>query len=337
MLTTIIGAGVSGLTVATVLLERGWHDDGDTVRIVAAAPFEATVSSVAAAVWTMTDTDPLDLSMARASVSRARFAALARVDGSGVRPLRQRELSRTAPDATPWESTPWVRRLRIDDVPEGYAGGFLIEGFSIDPGQYLPFLRDRLLRVGVRIDTGFVTDLDDVDGDLIINCTGLGARELVGDELLQPIRGQVVIVEHPGLFDGVSDETDPDRITYVYPRGHEVVLGGERSVGDESTDVDDALAERIRRDSASLDPRVEHAPTSRVRVGLRPGRPTVRLEAETLSDGRTVIHDYGHGGAGYILSWGCADEVEHLARTTIGDQAARDRVTARPGNVTPSG
>lgn len=119
MLTTIIGGGVSGLTVATLLLERGWHGDGAGIRIVASAPAETTVSSVAAAVWTMTDADPLDLSLERALVSRARFAELAMVGGSGVRPLQQRELSRTEPDATPWESTPWVRRLSGDEVPDG--------------------------------------------------------------------------------------------------------------------------------------------------------------------------------------------------------------------------
>ncbi len=46
------------------------------------------------------------------------------------------------------------------------------------------------------------------------------------------------------------------------------------------------------------------------RVGLRPFRKLgVRLEREQLHDGRIVIHNYGHGGAGFTLSWGCAREV----------------------------
>ena len=50
------------------------------------------------------------------------------------------------------------------------------------------------------------------------------------------------------------------------------------------------------------------------RVGLRPFRKSgVRLERDQLSDGRTVIHNYGHGGAGFTLSWGCAEEVCGLA------------------------
>ncbi|HET7458205.1 MAG TPA: hypothetical protein VFJ74_11185, partial [Gemmatimonadaceae bacterium] len=46
-------------------------------------------------------------------------------------------------------------------------------------------------------------------------------------------------------------------------------------------------------------------------VGLRPARPAVRLEAEPR-EGGTVVHCYGHGGAGVTLAWGCADEVVGL-------------------------
>jgi glycine/D-amino acid oxidase-like deaminating enzyme len=46
-------------------------------------------------------------------------------------------------------------------------------------------------------------------------------------------------------------------------------------------------------------------------LGLRPGRPRVRLEAEQVA-GTTVIHDYGHDGSGVFWSWGCAAEVAGL-------------------------
>ncbi|HIN08299.1 MAG TPA: FAD-binding oxidoreductase, partial [Candidatus Poseidoniales archaeon] len=47
-----------------------------------------------------------------------------------------------------------------------------------------------------------------------------------------------------------------------------------------------------------------------VAVGLRPARSAVRLELE--SGERPLIHNYGHGGGGVTLSWGCADEVVAL-------------------------
>ena len=58
---------------------------------------------------------------------------------------------------------------------------------------------------------------------------------------------------------------------------------------------------------------VHHAEVVAHRVGLRPARPSVRLEAE----GR-VVHNYGHGGAGVTLSWGCAEEVRDLVASLVG-------------------
>jgi D-amino-acid oxidase len=51
-------------------------------------------------------------------------------------------------------------------------------------------------------------------------------------------------------------------------------------------------------------------------VGLRPRRPAVRLELERR-DGKAIIHNYGHGGAGISLSWGCAQEVVELVRQVL--------------------
>jgi D-amino-acid oxidase len=47
------------------------------------------------------------------------------------------------------------------------------------------------------------------------------------------------------------------------------------------------------------------------RVGLRPARPGDRLELDAIG-GTAVVHNYGHGGAGVTLSWGCAEAVRDL-------------------------
>jgi D-amino-acid oxidase len=60
-------------------------------------------------------------------------------------------------------------------------------------------------------------------------------------------------------------------------------------------------------------PALAHAPVLGTVAGLRPARPTVRLERGVLADGTPVIHDYGHGGSGITLAWGCADEVAREA------------------------
>ncbi len=155
-----------------------------------------------------------------------------------------------------------------------------------------------------------LSSFDDIVGP-IINCSGLGAAGLAGDETVFPIRGQVVAVEASAVTDGITDESDQNRITYVYPRTNEVILGGTRQVGVEDRTPDASETKRILADAARLDSRLLEASVIESRVGLRPGRSTVRLESETESE-RLVIHNYGHGGHGYVLSWGCAEAVVSL-------------------------
>jgi len=44
-------------------------------------------------------------------------------------------------------------------------------------------------------------------------------------------------------------------------------------------------------------------------LGLRPYRSTVRLECVDLENAKRLVHNYGHGGSGYTLAWGCAEDV----------------------------
>lgn len=54
----------------------------------------------------------------------------------------------------------------------------------------------------------------------------------------------------------------------------------------------------------------------RVTVCLRPFRETgPRIEAERIG-GKTVVHHYGHGGSGWSLSWGSAQQAVPMALTT---------------------
>ncbi len=62
----------------------------------------------------------------------------------------------------------------------------------------------------------------------------------------------------------------------------------------------------------ALEPRLRDAKVIEVVTGLRPDRPSVRVEAERLG-AAWCVHNYGHGGNGVSLSWGCAREVVELA------------------------
>ncbi len=148
---------------------------------------------------------------------------------------------------------------------------------------------------------------------MIVNCTGTGAHDLVPDPAVIPYRGQVVVAENPGLTEFFIGQPDQEHeLVYVFPHAGRVVLGGTEVAGDWSAEPDPGTARRILRDCAAVDPRLGGARVIEHRVGFRPARPQVRLEAEAADGSRLLVHNYGHGGAGVTLSWGCARAVAGL-------------------------
>ncbi|OWA53166.1 D-aspartate oxidase [Hypsibius exemplaris] len=147
--------------------------------------------------------------------------------------------------------------------------------------------------------------------DVVVNCSGLGARTLVGDKSVYPIRGQVARLNAPWLKHFYHVEHD----IYMLPNRDAVVVGGCRQENNWSTELCDADREHFLKKNAELFPSIKRAPIVREWVGLRPGRPTVRLELEEMQfpgdKVLPVIHNYGHGGNGITLSWGCG---RHVAR-----------------------
>jgi len=144
--------------------------------------------------------------------------------------------------------------------------------------------------------------------EVVVDAAGLGARLLAGDGSLSPVRGQVVYVDQVGLDRWWLDESGP---TYVVPRSSDIVVGGSADEGEWDRTRDPVLDRQILARAAELVPELRHARVRGHKVGLRPTRPSVRLELEQRCKTR-VVHCYGHGGAGVTLSWGCADEVAGL-------------------------
>jgi D-amino-acid oxidase len=95
------------------------------------------------------------------------------------------------------------------------------------------------------------------------------------------------------------------------------VVGGTDVEGEWDRRPDLRIAAEILRRAEALMPEIAGARVLAHRVGLRPGRSEVRLEAERSPGGGTVVHCYGHGGAGVTVSWGCADEVAELVEAAI--------------------
>ena len=110
-------------------------------------------------------------------------------------------------------------------------------------------------------------------------------------------------------------EYDAAPPTYIYPRRDHVVLGSTYLQGDGTRDVCDRTTAAIVERCSAFVPELRTAPIKAVVVCLRPGRNAgVRVESERV--GRfTLVHCYGHGGAGLSLAWGCARDVARLVST----------------------
>ena len=301
----VLGAGVSGLTTAVMLAETG-----HAVQVLAATLPPDTTSNVAAAFWYPYRTLPSDRSIRWAVRSYEAFAALCDVPSAGVSMRRAFDCARS-PLARPWwaDAVRNLEPLRTADGPDGFEHGWQFDAPVIDTRAYLPYLLHRLRAAGGTIEVGVVETFDMLPTEeTVINCCGLGARDLCHDHALHPVRGQLLHVENPGLEDVLLDEHDGGGIAYAVPRGDHIVLGGTAVDHDDDLAVRPREADAIAQRCGTLDPRLAHASRLRDVVGLRPGRRDVRLERQRVGE-RTVIHNYGHGGAGVTLSWGCARDV----------------------------
>ena len=297
---------MSGLSCAVRLLEAG-HE----VEVISDRFSPDTVSDIAAAIWYPFLTAPADRADGWSIATYAELERLSeREPQSGVRMRDGREYLRQAVDPPEWsEDIAAFRILDDSEIPEGYVFGWQFRAPVIEMQLYMPWLRSRVEALGGSFVQSFVDDLSEVSGEVVVNCVGLGARELCGDEEVRPVRGQVIFIDQdPGI--GHFDQ-QPETLTYTIPRSDVTVLGGTAQVDDWGMDIraeDDKL---ILSKVEALWPELDRSRIIGGAVGLRPSRSEVRLEVEYIGE-RRVVHNYGHGGAGVTLSWGCAEEVANL-------------------------
>ena len=301
----IIGAGVSGLTCGVVFAERG-HGTVIFAKEVA----QQTTSGAAAAVWFPYDAEPLEKVIPWALQTFDVLADLARVPATGVSMIELRQFSRTREIQIP----DWAIPLGACAVATGlwpvFKSGFSLRVPLMDTTIYLDYLANRFVAAGGSIAANVhFNKLAEVDRkfDLVINCAGIGARDLVQDVNLEPHRGQVVIVPKiENLSCAIVCDDAP--LMYTIPRGNDCVFGGTNEISDTLASEPATTARIVAECSRVL--KIDKPNVLAERVGLRPFRRLgVRLERHQLHDGRIVIHNYGHGGAGFTLSWGCAREV----------------------------
>lgn len=327
----VIGAGVSGLMVARRLQELGYR-----VRVVAEAFSPLLTSNKAAALLYPFRAEPEGLVNAWTRCTFDYVASIEPVQGSGVSRVTGIELfAEPAPDPSWRAALPaWARfrRPAPEELPSGYRDGYVFDSLLVEMDRFLPLLmsaitearpllvNDAGLTPGV-IEQRRVRSFEEVfqQADIVVNCTGLGARELARDAALYAIRGQVARVDRmpSQRFHFYIDEHGLDLpgrqgLTYIIARSTDTLLGGTADDGDEREEPLDSVHATIRARTAAIVPAVATLAEHSRAVGLRPGRHQIRLERQSWAPGKWLIHNYGHGGSGVTVSRGCAEAVAAL-------------------------
>ncbi|MEO8289105.1 MAG: FAD-dependent oxidoreductase [Chloroflexota bacterium] len=310
----IIGCGVSGLSTGIRMIEAG-HD----VEIWAKDLPPKTTSNVAAAIWYPYLALPRERVLAWGQRTLEVFYGIAGEPDCGVLIGETIEVFRQDMAEPWWRSA--VRHFRFAqpaELPPGYTTGYVFETAVIDTGIYLPYLMRQFEGMGGKIIERDIQSLDNAlaVAETVVNCAGLGTLSFMQDTELYPVRGQVLRIEKPALKWSMLDDEEDEAgvLAYVVPRVNDCILGGVAQAGEWSLEADEATAQRIVERCALLAPEVRDMKVLEHKVGLRPGRSSVRVEVERLPGGKALAHNYGHSGAGVTLSWGCAEDIVALLK-----------------------
>jgi D-amino-acid oxidase len=305
----VVGGGVIGLTTAIRLRETGAD-----VTVMAADYPPHTTSNTAAAVWFPFQAGMDDRIPGWAAKTLEVYYDLAAQPDCGVHIEPGIELFHDVVPDPWWRSCVRVfRPAEPSELPTGYAYGLILEAPIVETATFLQWLLDRCHRMGIVLRKARIQSLADALAicPRVFNCTGLGAKELCRDESMYANRGQVVSVTKPNTTRFCFDQTTKPP-TYMIPRSADCILGGSADRDQWSLDPDPVLKDDIIDRCCRLDPSLRSATLNTTWAGLRPGRPTVRLELEWFGEPRCVVHNYGHGGSGFTLAWGCADDAVRL-------------------------
>jgi len=241
--------------------------------------------------------------------------------------------SSSVTSASPDELNGWYQTLMPDfkvipkeQLPKDseVTSGVRYTSLAMNPNILLPYLQKELEKAGTKFiraevrDIAHARSLSRIPPTLVINASGVGAKEIANDEGVLPIRGQTMFIKTSYAECLMREGSE---YTYIIPRAHSggVIIGGVKHPGRTDTNVDEHMRKDILRRVNALSGGVfkdldleEGRRSGQIVdiVGFRPGRKEgLRIELDTE---QSVVHAYGSGGAGYIYSFGVADRVEQL-------------------------
>ena len=304
----IVGAGISGLSTAFVLSEKQQYD----ITVFAKEFSPNITSNRAAAFWY-----PYQIRFDRRGIEWSKksytfFQQLATDASTGI---SMKQLIKVIRKDVVEEEPIWLEFIpdgALKMVPEEQLAPGVKKAYDVlvplvETQIFLPYLQNLFATRNVVFEKKEVQSFDELSSfDIIINCSGLGARSLCHDETIIPIRGQIVLLETDTSLPIYMDNETP---LYIVPRKDAMIVGGTYERGVYNAVTEPETLERILAKAYSVFPQLKKHKVIGSWAGLRPYRPQVRVEHEA---GTNIIHNYGHGGSGFTLSFGCASDVANL-------------------------
>ena len=242
----VLGSGIMGLSTARLA-----QDAGFPVTIYTAALPPDTTSNIAGGQfhpYAVFDDDYVTPEV-KAQFTRAldyswrRFQIMVG-DDYGIRWLPT-YVERRSPEARLLESFPPVNRLlRSAEHPFPLDSVLRYDTMYVETGRYLRQMTRDVRIAGGKIEVrkfASPADIGALPESLVFNCTGLGSRELFGDQELQPARGQLAILE-PQPEVNYAFTGGPG---YMFPRPDGILLGGTFELDEWDTTPDPATIQRI--------------------------------------------------------------------------------------------
>ena len=240
----VIGSGVMGLTTARLVQEAGFP-----VRIYTAALPPDTTSAVAGGQvspfghYREGEVTPAWMAQFQAAMAYSwkRFQALVG-DRYGIRWLPTFQETRYTVMPSDWTDPyyPNARFLSLAEHPFPVAKALVFDTMYVETPRFMAWLTDEVLRAGGTIRLRkfeTVADLATLPETLVFNCTGIGAKDLLGDEILTPVRGQLAVLQpQPEVRYAWTGDG-----RYMFPRNDGILLGGtfERGVDDPTPQPED--------------------------------------------------------------------------------------------------